>query len=667
MDVGDFFQTLRTISQNQQIMSTAWPMRVLNAWLWEDQYPAAAAISQYAQNMFRDMAAANNVIEWLMAYRKWWEEWFWIRLENNYERWSTWALRYQVWYIPWVVTWRSSGIDTIFWGENEMIDMYYWKNLPALQTRIDRIFEDWVTWEEAWDFFKQLMGVNKLYKAVASITDAKKPERQDVSAILWDIYWSELYQKFNKTGKFVLPNDADDDTIKYIINSMTYRFAPWTSDWWKMVENYLKTDKAFIVWWWGKETYDLKERDWMDKVLGYMKADGTLQQLYNLQQFNNDQPKAEETISNFMIDYIANLPDEKKKELPWRDWMILKIANTNALKDYTSAQKSERAKNNKRLVDWKLKNWTVWEWVMREINKQFIRNNIDALQEVYTDATIDWRKFSNLWLDLTMYAYAKQQWIVDKDNEYFYIDDATWEAVGLKDKYKSALKKLNVVQQWVRAWKNISDLAEEAYWAFWMFPTKTTVEWTKEYDTEILTKTAMYVDEYARNINIPRERRIELITANMAFLWDKVLSVSDVRKSMWDDFADSYANHLYQSYKDAVQLAHDVVEWWGKWSSGKSINVPSFSLNLSKFKKYVEENAWEIYKPFVVKSSPISPYSLVPETAQQRMIKPPTIPTNSAKSKRLFASVKAKKSSIPTAWVKPKSLSSKKSKWAKKA
>lgn len=686
-DIWDFTQMFKTLSQNYQIINTAWPMRVIQAWMGEDQYPAAAALSQYAQNFMREMTAAATIAE--MAVVMWyWGEWdFSAYLENNYEKRSTWWLRYQLWSIPWVVTSRWAWVDSIFWWENELINLYYWKSLPELDTRMWRLFQDWSTWEEPRDFFKSLLWVNKIYRSLDMLNRASKWKYEfslnDPTSLLGDISSTEVYKDFATNWKMTNFDWISKEQRQYILKSMKLNFVPWGKERTEAVDNFKKTWKFQKLA--NNTKYYITEKDWMWTVLWFLQEDWLLDSLRQEAWTTNDQKRTQKEISNYMIDYINTLSPERKAQIWSPDWLMIKISNTASFDEYKSNMEDARQKSNKRMNErWRMVEWTVWPDITAAIETQFIKENAWAIQDIYSDSTLTWQRFSNLWLERTLYRYAKDKWVLSEDNEYFNTDtDNEWNVIvwELKPKWKQAIWKINYFQKWIKSWKSLEDMADTVYWVFSIFPSQTRT-WDgdkKTYDTEIMTKAAMYMNDYARSINIPEDRRIEMITANMAFLWDKILPLNEIRDKIWNEFADAYSEHLYQSYKDAVKLAHDSIEsgagskwkWgkWGKWWSwgrwGRSINVWKFASDLSKFKKYVDENAWDIYKPFALRWTTISPYSLAWETVQQRSLQRPEIPSYNAKSKKLFSNVKAKKLAIPETSKKTKKFKFNIKSWTK--
>lgn len=686
IDATMVWDILKTISQNNQIMLTAWPMRVFKAWLSEEEYPLAAFLSSYAQNMFRQFAAWSNMIELLSYLRAWWEKWLAVWMESNYDKVSTAALRYWAWEVPWLAVSQWKWIDPIFWWDNEFVDAYYWKSLAWLWTRLERLF-DWkkIDWEsEKWEFVKALMSINKMWRtwnlAIDLATGKRKaPEIvEDLDGITDDALASIAFEEFNRTWIYELPyipdtpeyNQTREDINKYIKDKMILKETPWSSWWWEMVEWFYKTWKAAKTVWFWEDSYDIEERDWFTQLYEMMDRDGVLKELYNYQQNQPDKRKAEKDVSLAMIQYIEWLSDEDKWKLPWADAMQLKIWFTQKYDDYFKNESDEFKSNNKIYnKKWKKVNWSITDEERRSIDERFIRENFWEMQKRYMDSTLKWQEFSNLWSDVAFYTYSKLKWDVPEDDIYFDVDKKTWEPYQLKDKYKDAIRRLQYVERWIKSWKTMQEMWETAYWIFNMFPTRTK-QWDKNViDVEIMLKTAMYLDQAAKDIWIPEDRRIQMSAANMAFIWDKGIPLAAVREQLWDDFADAYANHLYKSYKESSQLAIDSIEWWEKalwWGKWWWSRLQNFAKNLSKIKEYVSQNWWDVYKPFKLKSSVISPYSLTPETVQQRALSRPDLPVYNAKSKKLFAAVKAKKASVPTAPTKKKALSKKQLQWIKK-
>jgi len=685
---------MNVLSQNLQILRTAWPMRVFMAWLEEENEPLAAVLSSYAQNLFRQYTAWSNLIDWLsygIAWAKqWWIEWFekavlsWF--DNNYQKLSTSWLRYAAWEVANMAVSRSTWIDTLFWWENEFIDAYYWKNLVNLWTRLQRVF-DWVQteWEnDKWELVKALMSINKVWRTWDNIKWFIMWDKEaltstaDLNEFSTDAMSSEVFQNFNRTWYFDLPylandpinNPIRDDINKYTLSKMILKEVPWSNEWAEQVEWFYKNGKLWKEFKDDKtwETKISEERDWFTQLMTLMDRDWVLTKLYQDQQTNPDKDDAKRRTSLAMINYINQLSDEDKWILPWVDWMVDKIWLTIAYDDYMKSQWQSFKKSNKIInAKWKSVNGSLTDNARREIDERFIRNNLPRVQQIYSDRSIAWQEFSNLWMDLTAYAYARMKWIVWPDDVYFNKDD-TWEAYALKWQYKDVLNKMQYVQRWIKAWKTMQEMWDTAYWIFWIFPTRTQ-RWDKSIiDSEIAVKTALYLNNVAKDLWIPQEDAIRMSTANLAFIWDKWIPVSDVRKFAWDDIWDIYENHVYQTYKDAVQLAVRNVEWWdsamwGKWWWSK---INKFASDLAKLKEYVSNNAWDVYKPIKIPQDRISAYSLKPETIKQRALSAPDLPVYNAKSKKLFASVKAKKSNVQVTPTKKKSLSAKQLKWLKK-
>lgn len=677
-DITDFFTMLRSVSQNLAIINTAWPMRIINAMIDNQDYAASAALSQYARNMFRWMLTASSMAEWAAIYYRYWEEWFAAWLSNNYEKWSSGSLRFWWGFIPWVVTPRSTWIDTIVGWDNEYIKMYYGKNLAVLDNKIKKALDSGsFTSADSWDMFKTLMASNGLRRAWDTIVKIDEDEEgrnaptpNDYNPAVDAFVSDEISKTFWATGKWApLPltvpaelwisqdeyNQRLDKIDKKALGDLKVDIAPWSSDQADLIRAVLAWKESFTKKSSTGEEYEKKDEENMMKVYQMLKEDWLLEGILNEIVTTNDKSKSSKSIANYLITYIDSLW-ERWRDLPV-DWLKLKIANANIYDDYIRNVENQWAYANKR-DSWK--KWQVNEQVLREAKHAFVSQFHPKIQEAYMDKTEDWKPFSNLWLEMAMYTYAVGKWN-DIEWSFFYIDPKTQDVTWVKKWVQKIFKKYLSFQRWLESWRSIPELTEEIYWVYWFDPV---------YSNDVVDKAqtanlAVYMNKKAIELWIPEDRRIEMLAKNMSFISDKWLDPKDVRATLWDDFADEYLLHIYSWIKDATKYARDIIEteWWTKpkWKP-KSL---SFALNLSKFKDYVNQHASEVYKPINIRASNISPYSLVPESISQRRNKIVEAPVYNAKSKALFAKAKAIKSSIPTKSLKTKALSAKVLKWLK--
>ncbi len=679
-DVSDFFAVFKALSQNRQIMNTAWPMRILWAAAEEKDYPAVAALSSYVQNLFKDMTSATTLIDMAAALAWGWLDELGAYIFNNYENWSTGWIRYTWGYIPWVVFHRGKGIGTIIGWDNDYLDLYYGKSRAELSERFRRLFDgedtliDGVKTNEQKDFFNTLLGINKLYKTARHIVRGEDYRVGNPNEVIDEFFADELGKWFGDTWYFPLSALAsmDETDVGYIMKKITPNFIPWSSDWADYAKSHLDGQWGKILSSTGK--YYITERaEGMDELMDIMKNDWnqTLQKLYDMQQNSNDKKRTERYIADFMIEYIDKLPDEQKKVVPNWDWLTLQIANSIELPDDVKEQTSEYKKSNKKLSDkWRLVQWDLSDAEKLNIQKRFIESHLPDMEKRYADATLDWNPMSNLGLDLTSYFIAKKKWALKDDSEYFITEEikdsagkwtGNYNIVGLKPQRVQWIKKVNYFQKAIRAGQPLADIAETTNWVFNVFPTMSSTKDGLLYDTELIMKQAMYIKRFSENLDMSPDKRLQMQAANLAFLGDKILPIAEIRK-VSDELADDVAKHWYQTYKDTVKLAHDAIEagsskwrWWGRsrWAKG-GINIPELAANLEKIKDYVSKNAGEIYKPFALTPSAISAYSLVPETVWSRALKTPSLPTLSAKSAKLFKAVKSKAIAIETKPTKAK-------------
>ena len=656
-DIMDFVEwmwsNIELVSQQWQWLMSFWPTRLIqapveaafrhwnhpefywpDAWIW-------AFLQTFVSNFWRNRKPWNFMASALVAAQADWDMWrVWDYIADNFYTLSAWTLRYmleewynaywantplvyEIWWIPSAIAWEQwEGSDTAFLYQMRQEETAYylthlwdeWYSFGWLLSQLanySQLFSFmkqsirwawYMLWKEDWKSSKSTYDLSDMDEAYADL-----PEWQE-----WRKYW------------FIMPKHEEWYETYYdaIVNYFTNSKAPWGSNFYKWVSN-------FLLYWHinGKSEwsyYDKQLEEFFTRI--QEKDPGALKDLVSneklMAEVASDTKKSIQTSLSFM-----------EKELALFDWdpeynkyasLLYKWIMSNVMYDELEAFADEKTQEyrNKWRYDKKQK-----------ISASEIRNKMPALYQEFKQQFVDehWddlRVADSESMENAMFNFLAKKWSEATDmffDKKTFTDD-DWNEVDryyLKSNLKSQVKQLIDFEAAMNEWERERAVIE------WTALTK-----TFSYDHTVSPEVAFHIFNRINNsTTLTDKEKLEAMTEFVSNNLDAFTPDSEFAKEnpeLWEEAKWHYNEIVYQVNSELIQKANDYAlslesdsekdsKWWG-WLAW---NVVKLSNKLAKIQQQTAWSSWWgnwkttsmtwVKAPILDPSNIINEYSKVPQ------------------------------------------------------
>ena len=681
----DILAALAMASQNYQFLNMSAGFRMIKDWLnwdWNKFYNIA---SEYTRSMFRQLRVARMSLEWARVLSTGNTENFYAYLNKMFDEMSTWAIRYMTQDVQWKSIAVDTWISTLFWWKNVYQEQMYNKSIGNAE------FEQWRKWESkddniAWTVIKDLMMSSEVWKifpiawqiGTNLIWNANEKAWRTIAETLWIDYdksylsaWaavtaflgSDEYSKyvdgkyqFEKKNTYTLWDwFAEYATeVNEIIKQMKLPYVVGSSDFAEMIDAFRKTwSTAFET----KNKYKVREDKSMTQVLEDMQKNGKLDDVYEQIRNTRDADETQRILSNYIVWYIDTMTDKPLNA----DLLQQRIRTSYLYNNEVWNWRDEQKKELKELL--KVKKVTLNDADDLERNARFVDKYFNELQ----DTASNWRE-SWMWLNVATNLYAKNN--PEMNKAFFDVeegDDGTYKIKGMKPQFEKAISQRLKIESDIENWISPSTAIQWIYGPYSLFAATMwdSFEYNQQANLEWVLHLSKFIDS-RNNISLSEKEYLKInVIGNIP---EGAVSIQDIEKTMWIDIADGYRQSLYQSYTSWVNIANAMLDdkssKWGNRSWIAKISLGKLTESLGNIKKYMDKNAWDMYKPMTIHTWKIIPYAIPEISKWESQLRSPQIPAYSAKSKSIIPKPKKVKSPELKP-VKEKVLKTPKKRWAK--
>jgi len=682
LEMNDIVNVLNIASQQTQFlwMSSAW--RLVKDSLFTEWYGAYDFLQDYALASFRNLKTSRRLIELARVASTGNTENFNAYVDKMLREIWTAGARYVIQDRWDMIISPDKWLTTLFGWENKFQEFSYeWGNASR-----EAQFEQRIKDGKFWDIIRDVMrGTQPWLITKSAITAAASllPDWMEwkVKEFLWLDYeksyldWALITTEFENSpeskkiidGKYQFENillrtnpslyAEKAEEINSIVNRMKLDYTIWDTEFADMIDSFKQTwTSAFEK----KNWYKVYEDEWMTQLLQSMQEDWVLDDVYGLVRWTRDKDKTKLELTNYINSYIT----QNKDKIDNYDWLKAKIS-LSYLYDRDVINWADEQKDELKKLLW-VKKVSLNDLDKLQRNSDFVDNYFNDFQEIYSDWNI-----SSVWLDVAWDLFAKRNPEINK--AFFDYDNITWldwnadiKIKWLKKEYSEAIRKKYQFEDSLARWEfKDSTVIKWIYWPYSLYAIKEWGKFNKEANLEWLMHWVKFVN-WLRDMS--EEERNYLKIQMTASMWQWALSIKDMESKFPLGFVEEYRREFLQSYETWNKIMDAIADEgqtkWGKVWWGIKISLSWLSSSLKKMKDYISNNEADIYKPMIVSKWNITPYIISNKTKGELSLRPPQVPSYSAKSKPIIP--KPKKVKAPELKpVKKKVLKVSKKRWAK--